>query len=355
MSTQVRVVAEIAAPRSRPNAKCPVCEREEWFPRFTIPDFLHGVPGAYTYVGCHRCGTVYQNPRVIEEDLGLCYPQTYFTHSMPDEVENLPRSSSSWRGRIRSAILARSHAGNFNSASITVDVIAGLLALFPSVRRRARFGLIDALGRGDGECRCLDIGCGNGTTLRYLTWLGWNSVGVEFDENAAETSRRVSGCEVRVVTLDAAGFRDGEFDMIHMNHVLEHLPDLRKTLELCSRLVSPAGRLVLKYPNPESLVAKVSGKFAVTWDPPRHLVLPPREAIVGLLRQVGFGRIQATTTSQCAAIYRAVSRRYQRGFTSRGWGGSVSIADRLTKAFESLCVFCGYSVGEEIVIVAYKR
>lgn len=355
MSTQVRVVAEIATPRSRPSAKCPVCEREESFPKFTIPDFLHGVPGAYTYVGCCSCGTVYQNPRVIEEDLALCYPQTYFTHSIPDEVENLPRSSSSWRGRIRSAILARAHTGDFKSASITLDVIAGLFALFPSVRRRARFGLIDALGRGEDERRCLDIGCGNGTTLRYLTWLGWNSVGLEFDESAAGTSRRVSGCEVRVGTLDVAGFRDGEFDMIHMNHVMEHLPDLRKTLELCSRLVSPAGRLVLKYPNPKSLVARVRGEFAVTWDPPRHLVLPPREAIVGLLRQVGFGRIHATTTSQCAAIYRAVSRRYQRGFWGGGFGGKVNIADRLTKVFESLCVLCGCSVGEEIVVVAYKQ
>jgi SAM-dependent methyltransferase len=236
-----------------------------------------------------------------------------------------------------------------------VDVIAGLLALFPSARQRARFGLIDALERGDDERRCLDIGCGNGTTLRCLKWLGWQSVGLEFDEAAAATSRRVSGCEVRVGTLDFAGFRDSEFDMIHMNHVMEHLPDLRKTLELCSRLVSPAGRLVLRYPNPNSLVARFSGEFAVTWDPPRHLVLPPREAIVGLLRQVGFGRIHATTTAQCAAIYRAVARQYRRGLTGRGWGALVSSTDRLTKVLEGLCVLCGCSVGEEIVVVAYKH
>jgi 2-polyprenyl-3-methyl-5-hydroxy-6-metoxy-1,4-benzoquinol methylase len=355
VTTQVRMVAEIAAPRSRPSAKCPVCERQESFPKFTIPDFLHGVPGTYTYVGCSRCGTVYQNPRVIEEDLALCYPQTYFTHSIPDELENLPRNSSSWRGQIRSAILARSDSGDFKSASITVDVIADLLALFPSARQRARFGLIDALGRGKDERRCLDIGCGNGTTLRCLKWLGWQGVGLEFDESAGETSRRVSGCEVRVGTLDAAGFSDGEFDLIHMNHVVEHLPDLRKTLEMCSGLVSNAGRLVLKYPNPKSLVARISGEFAVTWDPPRHLVLPPREAIVGLLRQVGFGRIHATTTAQRAAIYRAVSRQYRRGLTGRGWGASVSLTDRLTKVVESLCVLCGCSVGEEIVVVAYKH
>ena len=42
---------------------CPVCESPDSTSKFTIPDFLHGVPGAYTYVECRSCGTVYQNPR----------------------------------------------------------------------------------------------------------------------------------------------------------------------------------------------------------------------------------------------------------------------------------------------------
>jgi len=355
MTTQSKAVAEATTPRSSPCTKCPVCECGESVRKFTIPDFLHGVPGAYTYVGCCDCGTVYQNPQVIEADLALCYPQTYFTHSIPGEAENLPRSSSSWRGRIRKAILARADAVHFKSGSVGVDVIAGLLAAFPSIRRRARFGLLDALGRRDDECRCLDIGSGNGTTLRYLTWLGWQGVGLEVDESAAESSRRVSGCEVRVGTLEAAEFHDADFDMIHMNHVMEHLPDLKKTLELCSRLLSPAGRLVLKYPNPKSLVARASREFAVTWDPPRHLVLPPREAIIRLLRRTGFRRIKAKTSSQCAAIYRAVSRRYRRGLWGGGFGASVKTTDRLIKVLESACVLCGLQVGEEIVVVAYKN
>ena len=354
MSTQGEAVAEIRAPRLRRCAKCPVCECEKSARRFTIPDFLHGIPGVYTYVECCDCQTVYQDPQIVEADLVLCYPGAYFTHLIPDEAENLPSNASSWRGRIRDAVLARTDRGHCNSGSIAIDLIASLLMVFPSVRRRARFGLIDALGRQNHERRCLDVGSGNGTTLRYLTWLGWESVGLEFDESAAQSSRRVSGCEVRVGTLDVAGFRDGEFDMIHMNHVMEHLPDLRRTLELCSRLLRPAGRLVLKYPNPKSLVARASGEFAVTWDPPRHLVLPPREAVVGLLRQIGFGKVEARTSSQCAAIYRAVARRYRRGLWGEGFGGSVNTTDRLIKVLESLCIRCGCPVGEEIVVVAYK-
>src|SRR5690242_4429759 len=179
MSMRNEDVVEFTAPRSKLRANCPVCDSKKSARRFTIPDFLHGVPGTYTYVECCDCGTVYQNPQVIEADLGLCYPKTYFTHSIPEEAEHSPCSSSSWRGRIRSAILARADARCRDGGSIAVEVIAGLLAALPSVRRRARFGLIDALGRKDRERRCLDIGCGNGTMLRCLTWLGWDSVGLE--------------------------------------------------------------------------------------------------------------------------------------------------------------------------------
>lgn len=38
------------------------------------------VPGVFRYVECGACRTVYQNPRVRDEDLALCYPADYFTH-----------------------------------------------------------------------------------------------------------------------------------------------------------------------------------------------------------------------------------------------------------------------------------
>ena len=37
--------------------------------------------GDYRYVRCAGCRSVYQSPRVVEEDLHLCYPGGYYTHS----------------------------------------------------------------------------------------------------------------------------------------------------------------------------------------------------------------------------------------------------------------------------------
>src|SRR5262249_36940197 len=150
-------------------------------------------------------------------------------------------------------------------------------------------------------------------------------------ESAAEQSRAVSHCEVRLGTLPHAGFQANDFDVIHMNHVLEHLPDLRATLQLCFDILNPHGRLVVRYPNPRSLVAKSFGKFAVTWDSPRHLVVPPIEAIVLLLKRIGFQRIQGRTSPECAAIYRAIARRYRDGLWGVGFGASVDFTDRFVK------------------------
>ena len=44
---------------------------------------------------------------------------------------NLPCSSSSWRGKIRNAILARVDRGHHKSGSIAIDIIAGVFGAFP--------------------------------------------------------------------------------------------------------------------------------------------------------------------------------------------------------------------------------
>jgi len=214
---------------------------------------------------------------------------------------------------------------------------------------------MDALGRKQGESRCLDLGAGNGMTLRCLSRLGWEATGVEIDQVAAEQACRFSGCEVRAGALSDAGFRSGVFHMIHVSHVIEHLPDLKQTLELCFDLLAPGGRLVLIYPNPNSLLARRIHKFAVTWDPPRHLVIPPSGSLVSLLRRIGFDRVRSETSARFAVPYRAVSRRYLRGIVARGFEAKAQMSDRLFKLFETLCVMAGFAVGEEVMIVAHKR
>src|SRR5438445_335883 len=81
---------------------CPVCESSQRSPKFVSPDYLHGVPGEFQYVECGSCSSVYQNPRVVLEDLGLCYPSEYFTHVAPDAATSLdPPDVNKWMYDLR--------------------------------------------------------------------------------------------------------------------------------------------------------------------------------------------------------------------------------------------------------------
>jgi len=285
----------------------------------------------------------------------LCYPDAYFTHSPSPELTSAPTPCSGWRGQLRNSILIHADTAEGNCTSPVMKGAGRLLARIGPIRRRARFGLIDPLGRRQGESRCLDLGAGNGMTLRYLSLLGWQATGVEIDPVAAEQAHHVSGCDVRAGSLFDAGFRSGVFNMIHVSHVIEHLPDLKQTLGLCFDLLAPGGRLVVIYPNPNSLLVKRIDRFAVTWDPPRHLVIPPADSLRSLLGDIGFDRILFETSARFAVPYRAVSRRYRRGIVAKGFEARAQMSDHLFSLFETLCVMAGFAVGEEVIIVAHKR
>jgi SAM-dependent methyltransferase len=175
-------------------------------------------------------------------------------------------------------------------------------------------------------------------------------MGLDVDPLAAETARRVSGCPVYVGTLQSAPFPADHFQLIYMSHVLEHLPDIAASLTRCHELLAAGGRLVLVYPNPQSLIMRRYGKFSINWDPPRHLVLPSVLGLVGLLKRIGFDVLKAETSHTAAAGLRAVARGHRAG---RGWR-APQIGDHLFALWERLLVSSGAAVGEEVIVVARR-
>src|ERR1051326_8662952 len=86
--------------------------------------------------------------------------------------------------------------------------------------RRARrlFERIDNL-----RCcgRLLDIGCAIGTELAVGKERGWIVTGIELAESSVRIGRE-AGFDIRSVPLIETRFATGSFDLITMNHVLEH-------------------------------------------------------------------------------------------------------------------------------------
>lgn len=105
------------------------------------------------------------------------------------------------------------------------------------------------LGAPDGTLRLLDIGCGAGGLLPHLAEFG-SVTGVDPSPDAVAHAARHGTGDVHVGTLpDGLPFgSDDRFDVITLLDVVEHIDDDVLSLRVISRLLAPAGILVLTVP-----------------------------------------------------------------------------------------------------------
>jgi SAM-dependent methyltransferase len=134
--------------------------------------------------------------------------------------------------------------------------------------------------------RLLDVGCGKGRFLAAARDDGWQVVGVEFAPSLAASARLHEGVEVIAGDfLDAP--LEGDFDVVTMWHVLEHLPDPPRAVARAVELLRPGGRLVVSVPNIDSLQARLGGEEWLHLDLPRHLFHFSPRSLATLVKRAG--------------------------------------------------------------------
>lgn len=107
---------------------------------------------------------------------------------------------------------------------------------------------LELVGR---DQRVLEIGCSTGHVTKHLVDAGNTVVGVEINECAAAEARAVTDI-VHIVDLDftlMSSVEHGEFDVILLGDVLEHVRDPATVLADIVTLLASAGRLVISVPN----------------------------------------------------------------------------------------------------------
>ena len=206
-------------PRTEPVAACPLCGSLRHAHRFEKPDRLFDVPGRYRYDECGECGTVFQNPRVIVADLPLLYPGIYYTHEPPSLGGG--RAAPTLRG-LRDELARRVRAA-VRPGNGPAGIVGRLLASSARMRERTfrDRGLDELIPRVAEVGRLLDVGCGTGTHMQFLSELGWETEGLEWDARAAEVARRVTGRPVSVGDVQSLTGQ-GRFEAILLNHIFEH-------------------------------------------------------------------------------------------------------------------------------------
>ena len=220
-----------------------------------IPDRLGIVPRPATLSRCKSCGLIALYPTPSFEETATYYPKTFWrTEAKPGAEASLAKRFETW----------------YREHLIEKD--------FAFVAEFLRPGL-----------RHLDVGCSTGDFIVHCQAHGTISSGIELSESAAKHCREERGLDVIVGDLTTTDFGDRKFDVITYNAVLEHVPDPYAHLVRCKSLLAPGGRvLILGLPNLDSVGFKLSGKYWMNLDAPRHVHQFTRQSLTAMLHKAGF-------------------------------------------------------------------
>ena len=192
---------------------CPICAGRGFEQLSTKDRYRMGV----RTVGCRGCGFVFTNPQPTEAALAEFYSnfyRNYYQRASLPSIEYIRRYGKQQR------------------AANTVDYLE---------TKTLRLE----------EMRVLDVGCAEGSLLREIgkRAQGVVRVGVEPDNNYAAFARTYAGCSVFEHLDQLPEPTANAYDLIIVNHVLEHVCSPVTFLRRLSGLLSARGVAYIDVPN----------------------------------------------------------------------------------------------------------
>ena len=228
-------------PEYVPNFNCPVCEEAKISQSFEIYDHEYNIVKAAHYSQCDNCNVISQFPMPDMKELSSFYPQEY--HSMS------PNS------------------------------------LIAKLKYQLRWSGLKKLIHGKGAI--LDYGCGDGAFLNYcgakmpeLMFFGYE---INNDDEVENLSDNV------IIYKGSPGYLLDNIpscQIITMNHVIEHMPELNHDLGRLIDKLEPGGIIEGQTPNTDSLERAIFGKRWSGFHAPRHTVIFSKKGIKVLFEKL---------------------------------------------------------------------
>lgn len=104
--------------------------------------------------------------------------------------------------------------------------------------------------------KLLDVGCNIGVLVHEAQLAGFDAEGIDLNQAAVDYGRTHFNIPLKKERLENISGSD-RYDVIVMNHVIEHIPDLQTFGNHIRRLLKPDGLFLAVCPNAESGVAQV--------------------------------------------------------------------------------------------------
>lgn len=255
--------------------KCLVCGSENFEPFLVCKDYTVSQEN-FNIVSCKSCGFKFTNPRPDNSVLGNYYK-------------------------------AESYVSHTNSKKGIVN------KLYHAVRNYTLKTKIKLVSSYVSRGTILDYGCGTGMFLNACNKSGWETYGMEPDDNArkmaSEHGLNVFSDKAKVQTY----ITDKNFNAITLWHVLEHVTDMEETLAFFKSKLNADGVLIIAVPNYVSYDAQYYKEFWAAYDVPRHLHHFEEKSMKSLLENSGF-KLQETKPMKFDSFYVSMlSEKYKTG------------------------------------------
>jgi 2-polyprenyl-3-methyl-5-hydroxy-6-metoxy-1,4-benzoquinol methylase len=202
-----------------------------------------------------------------------------------------------------------------------------------SIRRRLKWLARHAKGR------LLDVGAGKGEFVAEAGRAGWEALGIEPSPAFCRYARERLGVALFCGRLgDETAVPTAAFDLVTLNHVLEHVEDPISLLRATAAYLRPRGLLFVEVPNCDSLFLRTADLHfrlrGLRWSSRLSPLHPP-------FHRFGYTR-RSLAFALAGAGFKVVARRTfpgaDRGYRTPGGGGRLATTLRAlaSRAFSML-------------------
>ncbi len=163
----------------------------------------------------------------------------------------------------------------------------------------------------------LDVGCGTGYFAGFMARNGYETTGVEVDEQSRISAQKKFNIPVFPPADLFNGQIGGRFSAITLWHVMEHLYNPGKYWERFHNLLEDDGVLIIAVPNRDGVEASWYDTYWAGYDVPRHLWHFTPDPMKMLSSRYGF-TLQSMKSMPFDPFYNALlSEKYRK--TTLGW------------------------------------
>lgn len=239
---------------------CRICENQNSNKPIKLKGVFYGTKGEFDYFICGECGCLQIDK--IPEDMGKYYSNdTYYSFNMDDRS----LKNKLLFAQMNNQIAKKNLLGKLVEFLYPVDY-----SYYKEIPK---------------DRWLLDIGCGQGEMLNWLSKLGFKKLeGLEpFLEKKIEYPNGVIINKSEVSDFEP----EHKYRMITFVHSLEHIYDVKEVVGKVTSWLDDDGEIAIVIPFFSKYYWEKYGTYLHTLDPPRHFYLHTYDSLVRLMSDYG--------------------------------------------------------------------